>query len=72
MTSDDRPDAPPLVVHSEFALALLTVDRGANGDRLHLLFPRSGTEAYVDPLELELLIASRRSNCAALVQESMP
>lgn len=71
MSKERHPNPASLVARSEFALVIVTVDRGANGDRLHITFPRSGRSAYVDPLEFELLIASRYDDFERLVQGPM-
>lgn len=44
-----------VVLQSEFAMVEVRTDHSANGVRLHIKDLGSGTEIYLDPLELEAL-----------------
>lgn len=47
------------VVESEFALIEVSLDRTANGPRVAIRDLKSGSDGYLDPLELESLVYVR-------------
>jgi hypothetical protein len=51
---------PEFVVENEYAGVRLTVDRTANGSRLHIRSKRADREIYLDPTALDLLCHARQ------------
>ena len=58
---------PSFTLRSEFATAVVTLDRHANGPRLRVTDASSGAEIHLDPLELVSLARSRHRRLEQLI-----
>lgn len=73
MPARHESDDVQIVIENEFGGVILTKDTSANGARLKMEGLRTGTVAYLDPLELESICAVGPEVLATIVSpESRP